>query len=182
VPIFHDSNRIASVVNVTFRHQKNAECEEGFLDHMGMFCSKSLSDAIVKGFQSTISCDNLLMLHLHLTGSSPSFFACACVLTSSASLQLFNESEAPTLHSLDLTDNPLSAQDAWELASILNRLPSLQSVKVDVPGPLGATLKQVAFVLARVAVINGLGRDAIAAAKEATPLTVGQRNRGGVFA
>jgi hypothetical protein len=55
-------------------------------------------------------------------------------------------------------------------------------VRVDVPGPLGATLKQVASALPKVAMINGLERDAIAAVNEATPLTVGQRNRGGVFA
>lgn len=55
-------------------------------------------------------------------------------------------------------------------------------MKLDVPGPLGATLKEVASALSRVAVINGLERGAIAAANEATPLTVGQRNRGGAFA
>ncbi|GAQ82856.1 Putative tubulin-tyrosine ligase [Klebsormidium nitens] len=85
--------------------------------------------------------------------------------------ELFNETEAPTLQSLDLTDNPLSAQDASELETLLARLPSLQSLKIDVPGPLGATLKDVADALPKVTLINGLERDTILAAKGSTPIT-----------
>lgn len=78
VPTFNGSNLNARIDKITSLHPKNAECEEGFLAHMGIFCSESRSDAFVKGLQSTISGDNLFISHLHLTGSPLS------VLTSSA--------------------------------------------------------------------------------------------------
>jgi hypothetical protein len=91
VPTFNGSNLNASIDKIRSLHQKNAECEEGFLAHMGIFCSESRSDAFVKGLQSTILGDNLLISHLHLTSSPLS------VLTSSAISALALSRPLPSL-------------------------------------------------------------------------------------
>ncbi|KAJ7540971.1 hypothetical protein O6H91_10G039400 [Diphasiastrum complanatum] len=69
---------------------------------------------------------------------------------------VFNERVLPNLSSLNLKGNPLDADSISSLLEVLNSLPSLQILEVDVPGPLGRSASKIAEALRNLAKLNGV--------------------------
>ncbi|KAM2218820.1 hypothetical protein TB2_017699 [Malus domestica] len=70
--------------------------------------------------------------------------------------QAFSPAQLPCLSYLNLRGNPLDETSAGDLLHLLRNFPSLQSLEVDIPGPLGESAVQILESLPNVSVLNGV--------------------------
>ncbi|CAN1220443.1 Tubulin--tyrosine ligase-like protein 12 [Linum perenne] len=69
--------------------------------------------------------------------------------------KIFSPTEMPCLSHLNIRGNPLE-NPASELLVLLKGLPSLQSLEVDMPGPLGVSAVEIAESLPSIYLLNGV--------------------------
>ncbi|KAK9697343.1 hypothetical protein RND81_08G031300 [Saponaria officinalis] len=68
----------------------------------------------------------------------------------------FSPVKFPHLTSLNLRGNPLEENSVCELLEILKRFPSLSSLEVDIPGPLGESALEIIESLPNLFLLNGV--------------------------
>ncbi|KAM7274477.1 hypothetical protein ACFE04_016343 [Oxalis oulophora] len=68
----------------------------------------------------------------------------------------FSASEILSLSHLNIRGNPLDENSAGDLLQILRGFPSLQSLEVDIPGPLGGSAMDIIEHLPRLSMLNGV--------------------------
>ncbi|VVA90274.1 unnamed protein product [Arabis nemorensis] len=68
----------------------------------------------------------------------------------------FSVDEMPLLSHLDIRGNPLSQNSVGELFEILRFFPSLSSLEVDIPGPLGSSAVKILESLPNLSLLNGV--------------------------
>ncbi|CAL2274533.1 unnamed protein product [Prunus armeniaca] len=78
---------------------------------------------------------------------------------------LFNKAftplQLPCLSYLNLRGNPLEETAVGDLLQLLRNFPSLQSLEVDIPGPLGESAVQILESLPNLSVLNGVNASKI---------------------
>ncbi|CAL9027559.1 unnamed protein product [Prunus brigantina] len=78
---------------------------------------------------------------------------------------LFNKAftplQLPCLSYLNLRGNPLEEIAVGDLSQLLRNFPSLQSLEVDIPGPLGESAVQILESLPNLSVLNGVNASKI---------------------
>nr|ATB19768.1 putative tubulin-tyrosine ligase [Juniperus scopulorum] len=75
--------------------------------------------------------------------------------------KVFNPLELPLLTSLNLRGNPLDQNSAENLLELLHGFINLQSLEVDIPGPLGSSAVKIAETLPNLSSINGVSASKI---------------------
>ncbi|KAG7988599.1 hypothetical protein I3843_03G195500 [Carya illinoinensis] len=73
----------------------------------------------------------------------------------------FSAVELPSLSYLNLRGNPLELNSGGDLLEVLKGFPSLQSLEVDIPGPLGETAIQILESLPELSELNGVNASKI---------------------
>lgn len=73
----------------------------------------------------------------------------------------FSPVELPFLSHLNIRENPLEENSVAELFQILKGLPSLCSLEVDIPGPLGESAVQILESLPKLSLLNGVNASKI---------------------
>ncbi|GAB2219246.1 hypothetical protein Drorol1_Dr00006879 [Drosera rotundifolia] len=68
----------------------------------------------------------------------------------------FSPVEMPHLSYLNLRGNPLDDNSVYDLMEILKRFPSLNSLEVDIPGPLGESAVEILESLPNLFLLNGV--------------------------
>ncbi|KAJ8750906.1 hypothetical protein K2173_016087 [Erythroxylum novogranatense] len=82
---------------------------------------------------------------------------CICSLINKA----FSPVELPFLSHLNIRGNPLEENTVAELFEVLNGFPSLQSLEVDIPGPLGESAIDILESLPKLSILNGVSASKI---------------------
>lgn len=73
----------------------------------------------------------------------------------------FSASEIPLLSHLNIRGNPLEENSANDLVQLLKKFPSLKSLEVDIPGPIGQSAIDILESLPNLSVLNGVDRSKI---------------------
>ncbi|GAB4838042.1 hypothetical protein Ancab_027570 [Ancistrocladus abbreviatus] len=68
----------------------------------------------------------------------------------------FSPAQLPCLSYLNLRGNPLEENSVNDLLSVLKKLPSLNSLEVDIPGPLGGSAVEILESLPNLFLLNGV--------------------------
>ncbi|KAL1214586.1 hypothetical protein V5N11_007481 [Cardamine amara subsp. amara] len=68
----------------------------------------------------------------------------------------FSVHEMPLLSELNIRGNPLNQNSAGELLEVLKLFPSLSSLEVDIPGPLGNDAVEILEFLPNLSLLNGV--------------------------
>lgn len=68
----------------------------------------------------------------------------------------FSPAKIPHLSYLNLRGNPMDENSAHELLEILKKFPSLNSLEVDIPGPLGESALEILASLPNLFLLNGV--------------------------
>uniref|UniRef100_A0A7N0TS93 Tubulin--tyrosine ligase-like protein 12 SET-like domain-containing protein n=1 Tax=Kalanchoe fedtschenkoi TaxID=63787 RepID=A0A7N0TS93_KALFE len=82
--------------------------------------------------------------------------------------KLFSHTEMPHLSHLNLRENPLEQTSCHQLLSILSYFTELQTIEVDIPGPLGANAWEILESLPNISTLNGVDASKIIEARKQT--------------
>ncbi|XP_044464810.1 tubulin--tyrosine ligase-like protein 12 isoform X2 [Mangifera indica] len=75
--------------------------------------------------------------------------------------EAFSPAELPSISHLNIRGNPLEHNTICELLELLKGFPSLQSLEVDIPGPLGESAIEILESLPSLSVLNGVSASKI---------------------
>ncbi|CAM8966903.1 unnamed protein product [Rhodiola kirilowii] len=80
--------------------------------------------------------------------------------------KLFSPTEMPHLSYLNLRENPLEQNSCHELLSLLKDFTELQTIEVDVPGPLGENAWEILESIPNISMLNGVNASKIIESKK----------------